>query len=334
MKQPFTPNLRALAGFLWHMGCKPTPEHTLDRIDNNDREYAPGKCRWATPEEQANNRSTTSRFQHPITGKLYTAAGVAKLRKTTPGTVRQWKHRGKSIWEIFGLKEPEGYEADPCPAYSDRDKEHKARWDHPHIKTREERNEENSEAGPDLWISRETYEYNFEKNWWPNLKRYVDRKRFETQAEETQELIFKIDPAFVRSLFPEYDITLSEPDPVVPAKPKAHPFSCYKPVIEEDFPDTFSSVAPTQPMAPLKLALTKEYEAMIVEIEKSVHLSLFKKTAREVRCGQNQQEESEPLPEELEERAAYDEEDKAIIDYLDILDDDDEETEEDECSNS
>lgn len=86
--------LASFANFLMDMGLRPSPRHTLDRIDN-EGPYAPENCRWATRAEQARNRSNTRMITHQQ--RTLSLIDWAREAALDLGTLRSRLRRGWSF---------------------------------------------------------------------------------------------------------------------------------------------------------------------------------------------------------------------------------------------
>src|SRR5574337_2231388 len=70
--------------FALGVGKRPSPNHTLDRIDNN-LPYQPGNVQWATKRQQANNQRKNVNLT--CRGRTQTLAEWARERGMAPSTL-------------------------------------------------------------------------------------------------------------------------------------------------------------------------------------------------------------------------------------------------------
>jgi hypothetical protein len=80
--------------FLSDMGRRPSDAHELERI-NNDGNYEPGNCRWATRAEQM--RNTRRNRLVNVRGKIMPLVDAAELLGITWDMARYRVRKGRSL---------------------------------------------------------------------------------------------------------------------------------------------------------------------------------------------------------------------------------------------
>lgn len=89
----------SFGNFYADMGPRPSPQHSLDRIDNS-KGYEPGNVRWVTINEQANNKRTNVYVEYG--GETMTLAQLARLKRLDYQSLKQhYRRRGLPLIEAL-----------------------------------------------------------------------------------------------------------------------------------------------------------------------------------------------------------------------------------------
>jgi len=91
--------LESFENFIADMGHKPTPKHSIERMNNNG-DYCPENCKWGTRKEQNSNRRNTRRLEY--NGENLTVAEWSEKTGMQYETILSRVKKGWSPSDIIG----------------------------------------------------------------------------------------------------------------------------------------------------------------------------------------------------------------------------------------
>lgn len=112
------PEFKDFRRFLWHLGPRPAPNWSVDRLDAENPTYGPGLCRWASPRTQANNRGVT--IMLTARGEtLPLTTWAARVNEDPKVLAKRYERRWADVEVIYGRgaqDRTEPVEPEPVPA--------------------------------------------------------------------------------------------------------------------------------------------------------------------------------------------------------------------------